>query len=104
MDRVALEVKEDSVWVVWEVTEAGLEMAKRRAKYSGRTIVRVFRAATGPRGVRTSSQDIEANLDAARIELLGLPRHSVCVAAVGFLSNTGQFVPLSITDPVVVAL
>jgi len=52
--------------------------------------------------VRTSTLDIEAGLLAARLDLPGLPRPAVYVAAVGFLANTGEFLPLARTEPLTV--
>ena len=85
--------------VEWEITPAGLELGKRVAKYSGHGIVRLFTASPGPRGVRTSYQDIPADPAAAKVILPGLPKLAVHVAAVGFLCNTGEFIPLLRTEP-----
>jgi hypothetical protein len=84
----------------WELTEDGLGIARRRVRYSGQAIVRLFTAAPGPRGVRTATRDIEIGPGAAALDLAGLPRPAVHVAAVGFLGRNGAFVPLSRSMPV----
>ncbi len=101
-DDVTVAIEGEALRVAWEITEDGLAMAKRRVRYSGKNIIRLFAAVPGPRGVRTSTLDIEAGLFAARLDLPGLPRPAVYVAAVGFLANTGEFLPLSRTEPLAV--
>ena len=92
VDRVALIAETTGIGLEWEITEAGLAMAERAVRYSGRTIVRLFTAAAGPRGVRTQLRDIDVQELIGRTILYGLPRPSVHTAAVGYLANTGVFV------------
>lgn len=99
-DRVALELDDQGLRVTWELTARGLEIARRAVKYSGRSIVRLFTAIAGPRGVRTQTRDIELDLEAGRIALPGVPLPAVYTAAVGFLGRNGAFVPLSRSETV----
>jgi hypothetical protein len=99
-NRVRLTDLDSHMHIEWELTGEGLEMAHRIAKYSGRAIVRLFTAAPGRRGVRTSYQDWDAAPLAAELMLVGLPRPAVFVAAAGFLCNTGEFVPLCRTESI----
>lgn len=94
-DRVTLERVGEAVRLTWELTEEGLGIAERAARYSGRPVVRLFTAAPGPRGVRTATRDLDLQPLAAYTDLGGLPRPAVHVAAAGFLANTGSFVPLA---------
>ncbi len=103
-DSVALEPLDQTLQIEWEITEDGIALARRRARYSGKNILRIFSAVPGPRGVRTSIQDIEVSLLAAKLYLNGLPQPAVYVAAVGFLANTGEFVPLARSEPLSVSL
>lgn len=102
-DRVHLSDVDPCLRIEWEVTDMGLDIARRAAKYSGKTIVRLFSAFLGPRGVRTSSRDIDAIQAAARIDIAGLVRPAVHVAAAGFLCNTGEFIPIARTDPLIIS-
>lgn len=95
LDAVSIDAAGAAIKISWELTESGLEMARIKARYSGRSVLRLFSAVPGPRGVRTSMQDIEISKSSAELELVGLARPAVHVAAVGFLSNTGEFVPLA---------
>jgi hypothetical protein len=98
-DRVALAFDSGALSASWELSDAGLALAKRRVRYSGHAIVRLFTAAVGPRGVRKSLADFELKHKAGRVELRGLPRPAVHVAAVGFLGRNGAFVPLARSAP-----
>jgi len=98
-DRVLLSLVDGTLAVEWEATAAGLELARRVARYSGQTTVRIFSAALGPRGVRCTVKDVPARRDAGRIRLAGLARPAVHVAAVGFLAHSGRFVPLAGSGP-----
>ncbi len=100
-DFVSLSGGEKTLHVAWEVMDESVALAKRKARYAGQCIVRLFSAVPGPRGVRKSTKDITINPGAARIELTGLPFPAVHVAAVGFLSNTGEFVPLAESETIV---
>jgi hypothetical protein len=95
LDAVELFAGSDQVTLKWELTPEGLAIARQRAQYSGRNIARIFTAVPGPRGVRTGTRDIELLYIAGEAVLRGLPRPAVHVAAVGFLANTGVFVPLA---------
>lgn len=94
-DSIYLELSGGSVRVYWELTERGLVLARNKAIYSGTPIVRLFTAALGPRGVRTGSRDHEIDKLCARRDFFGMPRPAAHVAAVGFLANTGEFVPMA---------
>ncbi len=102
-DTAVLNAGPDAVTLAWELTDEGLALARRRALYSGRSIARLFTAAPGPRGVRTATRDIEIAHPAAKVVLRGLPLPAVHVAAVGFLANTGVFVPLARSESLVVS-
>ncbi len=92
IDRVFLFVINSGLGVEWELTETGLAIAKRAAKYSGRPVVRLFTATAGPRGVRTQLRDLDLPSLIGSTVVPGMPRSSVHVAAVGYLANTGLFV------------
>ncbi len=94
-DSISLELCEGALRVYWELTEKGLELARHTARYSGGPIVRLFTAAVGPRGVRTGIRDHEMDKLCARRDFFGMPRPATHVAAVGFLANTGEFVPMA---------
>ena len=100
-DTTTLLAGSNVVVLKWELTQNGLDLAKRRARYSGRSIARLFTASPGPRGVRTMTRDIEIEHPAAQVALRGLPQPAVHVAAAGFLANTGMFVPLARSDALV---
>jgi hypothetical protein len=102
IDTAELLAGPDQVILQWELTPEGLGIARQRAQYSGRSIARIFTAVPGPRGVRTGTRDIELRHAAGRAVLRGLPRPAVHVAAVGFLANTGVFVPLARSASLVV--
>ncbi|MCP4606701.1 MAG: hypothetical protein GY847_40370 [Proteobacteria bacterium] len=102
-DSVTVAIEGKTLKVGWEITEDGLALARRKVRYSGHSVLRLFSAVPGPRGVRTSTQDIELELSAASLDLNGLPHPAVHVAAVGFLGNTGEFVPLARSEPLVVS-
>lgn len=99
-DRVALELADGRLRLSWELTREGVELARRAVRYSGREIVRLFTAIAGPRGVRTGTRDLPLSLPAGRVELLGVPRAAVYVAAVGYLGLNGVFVPLARSETV----
>jgi hypothetical protein len=99
-DRVALAVEGGALRATWELSDAGLAIAKRRVRYSGHAVVRLFTATVGPRGVRRALVDFEIRHKAGRVDLGGLPRPAVHVAAVGFLGRSGAFVPLARSVPV----
>jgi hypothetical protein len=101
MDRIRLTPSDRGLGVVWEVIDASLALARRRARYSGRPVVRLFSAVPGPRGVRHGIRDLAIEPGAAGLDWPGLPAPAVHVAAVGFLANTGEFVPLAHSDPIV---
>lgn len=94
-DSVRLEFAERAMRLEFELTADGLALAKRKARFGGRNVLRLFTAHMGPRGVRTTTRDIELQHLCARLELLGTPRPAVHVAAVGYLAHTGEFVPLA---------
>lgn len=94
-DRIAIAVDAGALRATWELSDAGLAIAKRRVRYSGHAVVRLFTAAVGPRGVRKGFTDFEIRHRAGRVDLGGLPRPAVHVAAVGFLGRNGAFVPLA---------
>lgn len=97
-DSISLELSDGALRVYWELTEKGLGLARHKAKYSGVPIVRLFTASVGPRGVRTGSRDHEIDKLCARRDFYGMPRPATHVAAVGFLANTGEFVPMARSD------
>jgi hypothetical protein len=98
-DSVSIEMAGKAVRVFFEITDEGIALARRKAQYSGTSVLRLFTAAPGPRGVRISMRDEEIRHPSGRIDLPGLPRPAVHVAAVGFLANTGEFVPLAQSKP-----
>jgi hypothetical protein len=98
-DTVSIAIADRRVRVSFEITDAGIALAKRKVRYSGYNVLRIFTAAPGPRGVRISSRDEEIQYPAGRFELPGMPRPAVHVAAVGFLAHTGEFVPLAQSEP-----
>jgi hypothetical protein len=100
-DFVTLKLGKKTLHLAWEVKEKSVALAKRKARYAGHCIVRLFSAVPGPRGVRTSTKDMAVDPGAAQIEWTGLPRPAVHVAAVGFLSKTGEFVPLAESESLV---
>jgi hypothetical protein len=91
VDRICLSLVKTGIQIEWELTEAGLVIAKRAVRYSGRSIVRIFTASAGQRGVRTQVRDIEIPSLLGRTLLAGMPRPAVHVGAVGYLANTGVF-------------
>jgi hypothetical protein len=91
-DRVCLSLINTGIQVEWELTETGLEIAKRAVRYSGRSVVRLFTASAGQRGVRTQLRDVNLPELIGKTLLLGMPRPAVHVAAVGYLADTGVFV------------
>ena len=99
LDRVALALEDGALRATWELSDAGLAIAKRRVRYSGHAVVRLFTAAVGPRGVRKALADLEIKHRAGRVDLGGMPRPAVHVAAVGFLGRNGAFVPLARSAP-----
>ncbi len=98
-DRISLAFEASALCASWELSDAGLAVAKRKVRYSGHAVVRLFTAAVGPRGVRKALADLEIKHKAGRVELRGLPRPAVHVAAVGFLGRNGAFVPLARSAP-----
>lgn len=102
-DLVVLAPVAGTLRVTWELGDAGLAIAKRRVRYSGHAVIRLFTATVGPRGVRRALVDFEIEHKAGRVDLGGLPRPAVHVAAVGFLGRNGAFVPLARSAPVSVA-
>ncbi|MCU0663934.1 MAG: tetratricopeptide repeat protein [Myxococcota bacterium] len=102
-DRVAVEFTNRTMRIDFEVTDEGVALARRKTRFAGRSVLRLFTAHIGPRGVRTTTRDIDLQMPSARLELLGTPRPAVHVAAVGYLAHTGEFVPLSSSSPLPVA-
>jgi hypothetical protein len=100
-DFIALKLSPNTLQMDWELKEESIALAQRKARYAGQNIVRLFSAVPGPRGVRTSTRDITIGVGAAHIEITGLPCPAVHVAATGFLSKTGEFVPLAQSEPIV---
>lgn len=94
-DEISLRSEQAELAIRWGLTPEGLRLARAHARYSGRSIVRLFTAAPGPRGVRTGTRDTALQHDAGEMTIRGLPRPAVHVAAVGYLANTGLFVPLA---------
>jgi hypothetical protein len=94
-DRIALALAEGALEISWELTDAGAALGRRIVRYSGHEVVRLFTALAGPRGVRRHSRDIELDHRAGRLELFGVPRGGVFVAALGFRGLNGVFVPLA---------
>jgi hypothetical protein len=104
VDRIHLTRRDAAVVVAYEITDRGIAIAKSAARYSGRMVVRIFTAAPGPRGVRTVTRDFDVAVGAAALPLLGMQRPAVHVASVGYLANTGTFVPLAQTQaPLVIS-
>jgi hypothetical protein len=99
-DRIALALTDAGLGLTWELTDAGLALARRSVRYSGVTIVRLFTAVAGPRGVRTGTRDIEVELPAGELDLLGVPSSAVYVAAAGYLGRNGVFAPLARSETV----
>lgn len=95
IDSMILRRGPGSIEAGWELTDEGLGIARRRVRYSGIPIIRLFTAAAGPRGVRKTYNDVELVRLCARQVFPGLPRPAIHVAAVGFLGNNGAFVPLA---------
>lgn len=100
IDFVELRRDEVDLEATWELTDEGLAIARRRVRFSGTPILRLFTAAAGPRGVRKTYNDLELEELMASRPLPGLPRPAVHVAAVGFLGRNGAFVPLASCAPV----
>jgi hypothetical protein len=100
-DFIALKLSPNTLQMDWELKEESIALAQRKARYGGQNVVRLFSAVSGPRGVRTSTRDIAIGVGAAHIEITGLPCPAVHVAAAGFLSKTGEFVPLAESEPIV---
>lgn len=104
MERIELSQDNRAMKIAFEITEKGMTIAKRSARYMGRPVVRIFTASPGPRGVRTVTRDIDVSIGAAAFNLFGMQRPAVHVAAVGYLANTGVFVAMSRTQkPLVVS-
>lgn len=95
IDRIEIESRDGVLSISFELTDQGLAIARRKVRYSGHSIVRLFTASTGLRGVRKNTRDIEILHPAAQLDIHGLPRSSVHVAAIGFLGRNGAFVPLA---------
>ncbi len=95
VDHIEIESRDGVLRISFELTDQGLAMARRKVRYSGHAIVRLFTASTGPRGVRKNTRDIEILHPAAQFDIHGLPRSSVHVSAIGFLGRNGAFVPLA---------
>lgn len=102
VDYVALERKDGPLLLRWELTGEGLAIAKAAARFSGTRVLRLFTAQPGPRGVRTASRDIGVTHAAGEMLCYGLPETAVHVGAIGYLANTGVFVPLARSEPCVV--
>jgi hypothetical protein len=100
-DFVILKRRSDTLQMEWELKEESIALAQRKARYAGQNVVRLFSAVPGPRGVRTSTRDITIGVGAAHVEMTGLPCPAVHVAAAGFLSKTGEFIPLAESETVV---
>lgn len=96
---VSLVESDNALRVSWEVAEQRLTIAKNKVGYSGRAVLRLFSAVFRPRGVRKAFRDIELNHMAASLKLTGLPKPALHLAAVGFLGNTGEFVPVARSTP-----
>jgi hypothetical protein len=101
-DDVKVTYREAALHLAWELTDEGVAVARARARYSGSRIVRLLTASPGHRGVRTMIRDIHIRPSAGRIALRGLPAPAVYVAAVGYLANTGLFVPMARSAPLTV--
>jgi hypothetical protein len=82
------------------MTEQGLDIAKKRVRYSGSTIVRLFTAASGPRGVRTSLKDYTIDYSTGSMTITGISKRASYTAAVGFLGRNGAFVPMARALPI----
>lgn len=95
IDRVSLHFVNDTLHLEWELTADGLALAKKTVRYSGHSIIRLFTAAAGPRGVRTTIRDIPIELPLGRFEISGTAGQAVHTAAVGFLGRNGAFVPMA---------
>jgi hypothetical protein len=103
VDQISLAPVDGVLRIDWELTPDGLDLARRRVRYSGRTVIRLFTAAPGPRGVRTTVRDIEAQIPTGAMNLAGTPGWAVHTAAVGFLGHNGEFVPMARALPLSVA-
>lgn len=101
-DRINLSFIDRALRLEFELTEEGIALARRKARFAGRNVLRLFTAHMGPRGVRTTTRDVELQHLCARLELLGTPRPAVHVSAVGYLAHTGEFVPLSSSEQLTV--
>ncbi|MBN2525920.1 MAG: hypothetical protein JXR76_05955 [Deltaproteobacteria bacterium] len=94
-DRIELSFLNDALHIEWELTKDGLDLAKRTVRYSGQTIIRLFSAAPGPRGVRTSIKDLFLEMEIGQQDISGTQMGAVHTAAVGFLGRNGAFVPMA---------
>jgi hypothetical protein len=101
-DYAELELRNGPLLLRWELTREGLAIAKATARFSGSRVFRLFTAQPGPRGVRTGSRDIVLEHTSGEMLCHGLPDSAVHVGAVGYLANTGVFVPLARSEPCVV--
>ena len=99
LDRVSLRAAESGVDAEFELTDAGLAVARRTAVYSGASVLRLFTVVAGPRGVRKRTRDIELERRCGRLRVVGTPRPAVHVAAVGHLARSGVFVPVATSAP-----
>ena len=99
-DRVSLAWVDETLRVEWELTPEGLDLAKRTVRYSGFSIIRLFTAAPGPRGVRTMVRDLFLDLETGQLEISGTIGGAVHTAAIGFLGRNGAFVPMARALPV----
>lgn len=102
LDRLVLNLVDQGIVMEWELTDDSLALAKRKVRYSGVSIVRLFTAAVGPRGVRTTSRDFEVISSVAQLMVSGIPFPAVHTAAIGFLGHSGLFVPMA-RSPLVVS-
>ncbi|MBN2715352.1 MAG: hypothetical protein JXX14_05825 [Deltaproteobacteria bacterium] len=99
-DRIHLHFSDDTLHIEWELTDDGLALAKRTVRYSGFSIVRLFSAVPGPRGVRTSVRDLILELNTGQQDISGTAKGAVHTAAVGFLGRNGAFVPMARALPI----
>ncbi len=99
-DRLELHLFPDNITVLFELTNNSLDIAKREVRYSGKAILRLFTAAPGPRGVRTTLKDFELEYNCASFKIAGLPKYAVYACSAGFLGHSGLYIPMIRAVPV----
>jgi hypothetical protein len=100
-DRLTMALDRTQLQVSWELSDDGLALARRQVRYSGQTILRLFIAQPGPRGVRTLTRDFDLAHHCGSCTFSGMPALAAFTAAIGFLGRNGHFVPMARAVPVV---